>query len=240
MDWVVIWTAIGALGATIGPFGVFALQARIRNKGESPFTIADSDWLVAHGLSYKALLHRLIYNIDYLALAGSSLSELSEGTVQQWAPIFEKSPETWAMVVCDDRLIVGYWSFFSLSDELVGSLKERCLFDSEITETGIRCISEAGPHTVYFPMVAYHPDFQHAKHTIIRLLMQSLAKTLGQLVDENVQISEIYADCFSREGESMCRNFGMQEIGETLQNGKLYSGELNDKVMRKLAKFRAS
>ncbi|WP_421930770.1 hypothetical protein [Phenylobacterium sp.] len=237
MDWGLVWAAAGVVLAALS--ALIALirwwQEREAKKGRaSEFTIEGSSWVFERGLSYEGLLQRLI-GLDHAALAG--LGDKTEGSAEQWAPVFEKSPETWGLVVFRGSFIVGYWSLFSISQKLVGALKRGQLYDSKIVSQEVRQVSEPGPHSLYFVMIARHPDFSRAGGEIFRLMMRSMAQAMASLRKDRVHIDAIYANATSAEGESLCRTLGLEAFSTSVQGGQVYKIEKFDLLEQRLARL---
>lgn len=234
--WVTFWTAVGAiaaLAAVFAPFAIHHLQTRKRS-GDGDYTVEGQKWVSDRDWSYQDLLHRLI-DLDFLSLAGSSLTAEDEGTVEQWAPVFEKSPETWALVVYRKKLIVGYWSYFSISDALVDKLKAGILMDSEISESEVRSIYDPGPHNIYFAMIARHPDMTFKGDRAVRLLRNSLINSAKHWLAK-VDIANVYAVCFSPEAVNLCRHFGLKQEAKMAKGLPLFVGK-PDTLARHLQRY---
>ena len=233
--WATYWTAVGALGAIIVPLAIYLLQAR-SSRAVQDLTVEGERWVFERGWGYDDLLHRLI-DLDYLTLAGVQLSAEDEGTVEQWAPVFQKSPETWALVVYKKKLIVGYWSYFSVSPALADRIAAGLLKDSEIVEKETRSIFEPGPHTIYFAMIARHPDMTVAGDRATKMLLKSMIRSL-QFYFERVDIGAVYAVCFTPESEKMCRNFKLQFVTNTVGGKPLFVGKRDDFKLSRLWRLR--
>ena len=221
MIWGTFWTAIGALAAVAAAMIAFQQAAGRRRK--SAYTVEGEKWVFVRGWSYADLLHRLI-DLDHLTLAGADLTAQDEGTAEQWAPVFQKSPQTWALIVYDKKLIVGYWSYFSVSDRLAARIEAGTLRDCEITADQVKSIREPGPHTIYFGMVARHPDMTAKGDRAFRLLMRSMLKSLHYHL-ERVDIQRAYAVCFTSEAARLCRDFNFAHVRNTESGRPLFVGK---------------
>jgi hypothetical protein len=209
--WGTIWAAVSALAAVGGV--LVAVWERRRQKEPRDYSVEGEAWVFERGWTFEDLLRRLI-DLDYLALAGVELSSEDEGTVEQWAPVFQKSPETWALVVYRGKLVVGYWSYFSVSPKIAERIRSGKLRDSEITSDQVRSIRESGPHVLYFGMIARHPDMTEKGDRSFKLLMKSLLESL-EYHFARVDIANVYAVCFSKEAESLCRQFKLEHVMDT-------------------------
>lgn len=238
MDWSVFWTAVGSIAAVAAVSSAIVIYWLDQRKNEATDTtlcrIEGSNWLLEKGLTYEALLRRLI-GLDYMTLDG--LNERSEGTVHQWAPVFAKSPESWKLVVFGDSLIVGYWAFFALSDSLMTKLRSGVMFDSEITDRDVVRIESHQTYDVYFSMITRQPDFGSCGCSIYNLLLQSLLKTFEGLKLSGVEIRNIYTNGFTSDGQTLCRQLSMTAISDALQGGQIFHVEVTDKLFDRIKRL---
>ena len=232
--WGTFWTAVGALGAIIVPLVIHHLQSAKKRKTPD-YTVEGEKWVLDRGWSYEDLLHRLI-DLDYLTLAGVQLSPEDEGTVDQWAPVFQKSPETWALIVYRKKKIVGYWSYFSVSPKLAQEIAAGTMKDSEITASETKSIYEPGGHTIYFAMIARDPDMPAVGDNASRLLLKSLIDSM-LFFWERVEIERVYAVCFTRDSEKLCRNFNLRFVSNTVSGKPLYVGTRENFEPRRLKRL---
>lgn len=220
MDWTIFWAAAGVLVAVLGPLGKILFDEWKRRRSASgELTIESADWVIERGLTYEALL-MLLLGLDYSSLPG--LTALSSGTAETKAPVFEKSPETWGLVVFRETVIVGYWSCFSLSKKLVARLEQGAMLDSEITVAEIHSVQEPIAHKLYFEMFGVHPSFGANEKAIFRLLVRSLADFAARSRAAGIRVETIYANGFSERGAALCRAFGLRPFVGSKQGGDVY------------------
>jgi hypothetical protein len=239
MSWTVIEALATLVGVAVAVIGVVVailtlVRAERRKKEASELRVEGHDWLVEKEMSYEQLLQQLI-GLDYSSTEG--LGERHEGTVQQWAPVFKKSPETWRLIVYKDAFIVGYWSFFALSEPLMRRLKAGKMFDSEIVASKVREVSEPGVDAVYFVMITRHPSFAEERRATFRLLIQSLLETLIALQAQGVAVREVYANAFTSAGERLCKAVDGKSLGKADQGGDLYRIVVDERLHHALARL---
>lgn len=232
MDWAVFWTAVGSLGA-VGAVVVYLVERRRDQSHEVELTVEDSGWLAERGMTYEAFLRHLI-GLDHEALAG--LSDKTAGNETVKAPVFEKSQDTWGLVVFRGSLVVGYWSCFSVSERLRKKLDAGKMYDSELTEEEIRTISEPGPHDLYFEMFGIRPSFERNRKAIFRLLAKSLAGFAAMLGERRVEVRAVYANGYSEEGAALCRSFGLQPVVQSVQGGSVYRSSDIETMLRRVSR----
>jgi hypothetical protein len=227
------WTAIGSLAAVAGAF--FAARQLGQRKEAPDYTVEGEKWVFERGWSYDDLLQRLI-NLDYLTLAGVELTTQDEGTVEQWAPVFQKSPQTWALIVYKKKKIVGYWSYFSVSEKLAQRIEAGELRDCEIISEEVRSINENGNHVLYFGMIARDPDMTEKGGRAFKKLLGSLLSSLQFFIDRK-DVIRAYAVCFTPEAERLCLQFKLEPRGNTKSGRPLYVAKPGGFDHRKLKRY---
>lgn len=212
----------GVIVTAVVPLFIWYLDRRKDGAAAAELSTEGAEWIVERGGDYQQLL-RLLLSLDHAALSG--LTDLSAGNAETKAAVFEKSPETWSLVVFRDSLVVGYWSFFSLSDRLVARLEKGAMYDNEITVTEVHPIHEPRAHSLYVEMFGIHPAFEKNGRTIFRMLINSL-REVGRLAERGeVQVKAVYATGFSERGAALCRAFGMKPLVPSVQGGHVYRTE---------------
>jgi hypothetical protein len=219
MDWAIFWTAAGVIVAASIPLLIWHLDRRRERSTMSEFSMEGSSWVLAQGMTYEDLLRQLL-SLDRAALAG--LSDLSSGNEFTKAEVFEKSQDTWSLVVFRDSIVVGYWSYFSLSDHLIKRIEKGLMYDSEITPNEVHCITEARDHSLYFEMFGIHPGFRKSERTIFKMLLTSLESTAATIRSGRLRVKAVYATGFSSRGAALCRAFGLECLVKSAQGGDVY------------------
>jgi hypothetical protein len=220
MDWTIIVGALGVLGTFAGVGATIYVARRHSSPEAAEFTIEGSPWVRERLRGNYEKFLRLLLGIDYASLHG--LTDASAGNAETKSKVFEKSPETWSLVVSRNREIVGYWSFFSLSDKLVKKLKNGTMRDSEITADEVHRLTEPRVHALYVEMFGIHPSYEGNQHRILRMLLNSLHELMASLRENGVKVVGIYANGFSKEGTALCKDFGLTPLVKSIQGGDVY------------------
>ncbi|WP_439477080.1 hypothetical protein [Brevundimonas sp.] len=218
MDWVALGVVVAAIAGGV-PAILWWIDHRNAAGKDPELSIESIDWVLEQGMTYEELLRGLI-SLDRAALAG--LTDITGGTAEVKADVFEKSPETWALVVFKNSMIVGYWSCFSLSQKLLDRLNKGEMYDSEITESEVRPLSEKAPHSLYFEMIGIHPGFQWCRKQIFRKILDSLSDFATSLPAQGIKVDAIYANGFSEVGADLCTSLGLSPLVESVQGGQIY------------------
>lgn len=182
--------------------------------------IVDHRWVIERGYSFVRLLRELV-GLDYASVEG--LDEHSEGTPENWAPIFEKSLGTWRLIVNSDGAVMAYWCFFFLSDSALERVRNGTFFDGELREDDVKRPSPGLSGAIYFPMLTTHPALR-GDRALTKLLFLSMASALRELEADSIVLTEVHGNAFSASGAKTAIKFGLLNRGESLQGGKIYSG----------------
>ncbi|MGA9580815.1 MAG: hypothetical protein WBR13_02465 [Allosphingosinicella sp.] len=235
MEWAIFWAAAGVIATAVVPLLIWYLDRRKDRAAAGELSAEDAEWVIERGGDYKSLL-QLLLSLDHAALPG--LNDLTAGNAETKAAVFEKSTETWYLVVFRDSLVVGYWSLFSLSDRLVERLEKGVMYDYEITEAEVHSIRESRAHSLYVEMFGVHPAFEKSGRTIFRMLLNSLREFGERVQSGEVQVKAIYATGFSDHGAALARAFGLEALVPSIQGGHVYRTLDVGVPMRKLETLR--
>ena len=199
----------------IAPREMDALYLDWLSAGQQRLTIRGMDFLHEHGLDEYQLLHRLI-EIDLAALP--QITQRDEGTVDQWAPIFMHSPDSWRLLT-DGARIVGYWHYLFLTPEAFAAIQSGARRDSELTcDDVIVPIHglEDGPLRMYLVMIALDPvSFTPFSSG---LLIRSLLAHHADYRARGLVIAECIAMSLSPGGDRLCARLGLS-VATTLPAG---------------------
>jgi hypothetical protein len=215
----VLLIALG--GALVAKLTELGWDSWRRSRGSAgALSFAHWEQVVSWGWSSQKLLKRLVA-LDY-RLLGDRLTEVQEGTVEQWAPVFEKSPDTWALLVNGRREIVGYFAFVALREEYFTKAKAGVLFDSEITADRIEVLDAPGLYNLYFVLLGVLPAFGAGS---LALMNEFFAK-LHRFAQNGIYFREVCAVAFTPGGQRLCNKFGMVPATEHSDEGTVYTLEL--------------
>ncbi|WP_439587755.1 helix-turn-helix domain-containing protein [Hydrogenophaga sp.] len=188
-------------------FSEWALQ----NLGsDQQYWVRDFGYLGATGIDEEKLLEKLI-EIDVALIP--RLTHQDEGSVAQWAPIFQASPFTWKLLTWGDQ-IVGYWQFVFLKDEYFELVKQGKLRDSEIDPSMLEypsLVDMSRNYRMYIIMIGVHGSHQRPGPNM--RLIQSFVKEIENFTTNGWFISEFVAVAFTPQGVTLCNDFGMTFIG---------------------------
>ena len=172
--------------------------------GTKVYRIAGHDFVAEKfGRDYIKFLKHLI-EMDLDTIGGLSLEH--EGTPEQWAPIFESSPETWRLLTLIDE-VVGYWHFMCLADPYFSKIK-----NGEMIDAGLRAEMMNFPviprhYKAYFVVITLRASEQNSR--AFAVLLKSLERVMLDFAMDSIFFSEICATAFSFKGKRLCQDIGM-------------------------------
>lgn len=170
------------------------------------------------GWTGEQLLDHLIM-LDYSTIGG--LDQKAEGNTQQWTPVFMEHPDTWRLLTAGPEKVVGYWHFVPLFDEDFQAAKEGRLLESLITTDKVAYFELPGTYRIYFVSIVILQQYRGASN--FHLLIDSLCRQFVSLAERGVFISEICANAFTPEGNSLCRTLQMKQACKHEDSGMIYT-----------------
>jgi hypothetical protein len=192
--------------------------------------VGDIETVRRWGWSPEKLLEVMIA-LDYRSL--HDLDERNEGTVKQWAPIFQNHPQTWRLLYDRAENVVGYWHFAPLFDEDYKRAVEGAMFDSEITEGRIPRFELGEAHCrIYFVQLYLACEFRQL--SCQRLLFSSILQVIQQLAQQGVFISDVCANAYSDEGLAHCKTLRL-EFTAKHPRGDMYCAPISKVLEGRLA-----
>ncbi|AOW14383.1 hypothetical protein LPB72_03420 [Hydrogenophaga crassostreae] len=200
----------------------FEWTIRELKEGDRYF-IRGNDYLAASGIDESGLLAQLV-DIDFDLVP--NMSTLEEGTIEQWAPIFQASPSTWKLLTHGNK-IVGYWHYLNLKDEYFDLVKIGQLRDSQITPEMLdhpTFLEPGKSFKLYMVMIGIHSThrFMGAGGKLINSFLMELERTASQ----GILFSEFATVAHTHSGEALCRDFGMEKIGHHASHTKAAPAEI--------------
>lgn len=168
------------------------------------------EFLDANGMDEEELLQQLI-ELDATMIP--NLATIDEGTISQWAPIFEASPLGWKLLT-HDGAIVGYWHYVCLQEEFFEKIKAGELRDSELTLSMLEfpCyLDENKTYRMYIIMMGVHNSHQY--FTSGGKLVHSFIREIEKAATNGLYFSEFLTVAHTPQGVSICRSFGLDSIG---------------------------
>jgi hypothetical protein len=193
------------------------------NSSVQSLQVADIDDIIKWGWDGVRLLDELI-KLDYKTMDG--LTEVHEGQISQWAPVFMDHPDTWRLIINAPENIIGYWHYVPLFGQEYTLAMNGKLMDSEITTDKVKIFELPGWYNIYFVSICILS--QYRRTPAIRLLFDSLISVVTNLASEGVMIKEILANAYTDSGKSLCKSLDMKFLKKHEDHGEIFFAEFND------------
>jgi len=174
------------------------------------YFIRGHEFLAASGMDEEALVEKII-ELDISMIP--TLTAIDEGTLEQWAPIFQASPLTWKLLTHGEK-IVGYWQYVCLEDQYFEQVKNGTLRDSQIVLPMLEfpCfLSPEKTYKMYVVMMGVHNSHQFFGPG--GKLINSLIREIERAAANGLFFSEFATVAYTAQGISLCKNFGLKHIG---------------------------
>jgi transcriptional regulator with XRE-family HTH domain len=204
-----------------------------RVRESDKYFIRGHEFLAASGMDEEELLEKII-ELDVSMVP--YLTTIDEGTVEQWAPIFQSSPLTWRLLT-HGGTIVGYWHYVCLEEQYFDQVKNGTLRDSQINLPMLEfpCfLSPDKTYKMYVVMMGVHNSHQFFGPG--NKLVNSFLREIERAAVNGVFFSEFLTVAYTAQGMSLCRNFGLEQVGRLgLPNSNAMAGIFHgtaDKVAR--------
>lgn len=177
--------------------------------------------------TYRSLLDRLIY-LDYASM--SSITKEEEGTLENWVPVFRKSPYTSRYLVDGDLNILGYWHFVALKEKLFNKAKKGLMLDYEITADEVYSLNKKGRYAMYFVETVTHPDITNTDAAA--MLDESFYDSVYDFARSGIFFTERLTNAITPDAVKRAIGFGMKFVAKNIYRGSVYSMKMTDFLLR--------
>ncbi len=141
-----------------------------------------------------------------------TLTTIDEGTVEQWAPIFQASPLTWKLLTNGKNR--GLLAIRLPRGPVFEQVKHGMLRDSQITlpMLDFPCfLTPEKTYKMYVVMMGVHNSHQFFGSG--GKLINSLIREIENAAANGLFFSEIVTVAYTSQGINLCKNFGLEQIG---------------------------
>jgi len=210
---------VAVLGAIKAVYGVsqaelddwFSEWSMKRVRESDRYFVRGHEFLASSGMDEVDLVEKII-ELDISMIP--SLTAIDEGSVEQWVPIFSASPLTWKLLTYAGN-IVGYWHYVCLKDQYFEQVKSGALRDSKINAhmLDFPCfLNPAKSYKMYVTMIGVHNAHQFFGPG--GKLINSFIREIERAAENGLFFSEFASVAYTPQGESLCKNFGLERIGQ--------------------------
>ena len=191
----------------------------IRNR-DGGLRIEGPEFLEARGLSHRWLAETLL-DMDRRLIGTDPI--LGVHDPERWESIFEALPDSWRMLVQDER-VVGYWHFAPLEPALYDRLGSGCLAEARLRMDHLASLDLPGNLDVNVTSLVIEPSFRQGQG--IPMLIRSFCDRLCDLAGRGVRFGRIGAIAWTPQSNLLCRRLGMHPV-RTVGNERAIFFEAN-------------
>jgi transcriptional regulator with XRE-family HTH domain len=197
-------------------------SSRKLNDGAGYF-LHGHEFLAANAMDEDQLLQQII-ELDVSMIP--DLASVDEGTVAQWAPIFEANPLAWKLLTYGGK-IVGYWQYVCLQKTFFDRIKKGQLRDSELDVSMLEypCfLTQDKNYSMYVTMMGVHSTHQYFRPG--GQLVQSFVREIERAAANGIFFSEFMTVAYTTQGANLCRSFGMKTVGSLAMSRHRFNAEI--------------
>lgn len=181
----------------------------------------EAEYLYSKGMTPLRIAERLVQN-DLELYAG--ITELNEGSPEQWADFIENCPDNFSYLVNDNDEIVGDWSIVALDDETYARAVNGETVESEFTLDSTEYICFPGEYNGYLLNMSLNMEYKTLENNL--KLVDSFFARLESFAKNGIFFKRFCVNVFRRDQQAFYKNFGFTYKCDNRELGKLYEIEL--------------
>jgi hypothetical protein len=189
--------------------------------GTPNVVVADLRDLLALGWTVRKIINELL-ELEY-AMSPELTLDFS-GTSDQWIPILDAHPETWRVLLNEERRIIANWHFVALGSKDFKRARNGRLLEREISADKVRHIDIPDFYNIYFVAAFIEPQARQL-HTL-QLFRTSILDHFLYLAKGGVFIDMLCTNAYSPSGEAFCNSFGLPPGKRHSHGGVMYERKL--------------
>ena len=181
----------------------------------------EAEYLFAKGMTPLSIAERLVKNdLDLYA----DITELNEGSPEQWADFIENCPDNFSYLVNDNDEIVGDWSIVALDEETYARAVNGETVESEFTLDSTEYICFPGEYNGYLLNMSLNMEYKTLENNL--KLVDSFFARLESFAKNGIFFKRFCVNVFRRDQQAFYKNFGFTYKCDNRELGKLYEIEL--------------
>lgn len=181
----------------------------------------EADYLFTKGYTPSSIAAKLVENDLNLY---SGISELNEGSAEQWAEYIENCPDNFSYLVNENDEIVGDWSIVALDDETYEKAVKGLTVESEFTLGSTEYICFPGDYNGYLLNMSLNMEYKTLENNL--KLVESFFRRLESFAKNGIFFKRFCVNVFRRDQQAFYKNFGFAYAADNKVLGKLYEIEL--------------
>lgn len=184
-------------------------------KGE--LRVVEAEYLYSKGYTPLSIAQRLVEN-DLNLYAG--ITELNEGSPEQWAEFIEDCPDYFCYLVNDKDEIVGDWSMLALDDETYERAIKGDTTENEFTMDTTEYVCFPGEYNGYLLNMSLNMEYKTLDNNL--KLVDSFFARLKKYAENGIFFKRFCVNVFRRDQQAFYKNFGFRYVCDNKALGKIY------------------
>ena len=120
----------------------------------------------------------------------------------------------------DVKKVIAYVNIMPITEKCYKLIKDGNFIDVKISKEMILKYLPKNKYYIYCSSIVIHPDYQ--KLQIFNLLVNAIIDQFINFANKKIYIKSILADVISKNGERLCKLFGMKKIKVSKHNSNIY------------------
>ena len=181
----------------------------------------ETDYLLSKSMTPLKIAERLVQN-DLNVYEG--ITELNEGSSEQWAEFIENCPDNFSFLVNDNDEIVGNWSLVALNEETYMRAVSGKTVENEFTLDSTEYICFPGEYNGYLLNMSLNMEYKTLENNL--KLVDSFFYRLEYFAKNGIFFKRFCVNVFRRDQQAFYKNFGFIYKCDNREFGKLYEIDL--------------
>jgi hypothetical protein len=177
--------------------------------------LASIGWTARKVLDRMGDLDRKLYD---------GLTEETEGTTEQWLPMYTQLPDTWRALVADEKTLIGYWNTAVFNSEFYSAVRAGLLMEGDLKMEYYALLDMPGIYNLYFVSICLDPDYRERVAQL--MLLESFLCVINRLSLNDVFFDEVITNAYSPEGLRLSKHVGLRYLCQHSNGGEIYVGSM--------------
>lgn len=188
----------------------------------SQIKIVSVEYLLSKGMTPQSISERLIENDKNLY---QGISELNDGTPEQWAEFIENCPDYFGFAVNEKDEIIGDWSIVALDDDMYQRAVNGQATENEFTLDQTQFICFPGNYNGYLLNMSLNMEYKTIDNNL--KMVNSFLERLEKFAEQGIFFTVFCVNVFRRDQQAFYKNFGFRYICDNKVLGKIYEIRLD-------------
>ena len=180
--------------------------------------VVEAEYLYSKCYTPLRIAERLVEN-DLKLYEG--ISELNEGSAEQWADFIENCPDYFCYLVNEADEIVGDWSMVALDDETYARAVSGDTTENEFTLDTTEYLCFPGVYNGYLLNMSLNMEYKTLDNNL--KLVDSFFARLLKYAENGIFFKRFCVNVFRRDQQAFYKNFGFSYVCDNKEFGKIYA-----------------